>query len=321
VASRRRPLAIAVLAGGVLAVGASAGAARTPSHQARAAAASASCLQVGLYSDQPARDLRHLGKTGRRVTTISVYLGPNERVSQSVLRYARGHHSRLLVTWQPDSGSTRASQPAYRLSKIRHGKLDQDLRGLARQLARARVPVIFRPMPEPNTPWYAWSGTVNGNTPADYVRTWRHVRAVVRGVAHGRVKLLWSPYAYSIPDTDPNALARYWPGRKSVDLVGVDAYNFGDRNGQAFTSPVDLFSAAYASVEKLAALPFWIAETGSAAQAGGQAQWIRQLGDLRATLPHLAGVVWYGVKDANGDFRLRSGSSKAAFRSIPGRRC
>jgi beta-mannanase len=176
-------------------------------------------------------------------------------------------------------------------------------------------------MPEPNTPWYAWSGSVNGNSPAEYVRTWRHLRAVIRGVAHARVKLLWSPYAYSIPDTDPNALARYWPGRHNVDLVGVDAYNFGDRNGQAFTSPVDLFSAAYASVEKLAPLPFWIAETGSAAQAGGQAAWIRQLGELRGALPHLAGVVWYGVKDANGDFRLRSGSSKAAFRAIPGRRC
>jgi len=321
VASRRRPLAIAVLAAGVLAAAATAGAAGKPFHRTRAGGVSGGCLQVGLYSDQPARDLRHLGKTGRRVTTISVYLGPGERVSQSVLRYARAHHSRLLVTWQPDNGSGKAKQPAYRLSKIRNGKLDADLRGLARQLARARVPVVFRPMPEANTPWYAWSGTVNGNTPAEYVRAWRHVRAVVRGVAHARVKLLWSPYAYSIPDTDPNALARYWPGHGSVDLVGVDAYNFGDRNGQAFTAPVDLFNAAYASIEKLAPLPFWIAETGSAAQAGGQAQWIRELGGLRATFPRLAGVVWYGVKDANGDFRLRSGSSKAAFRSIPGRRC
>ena len=35
-------------------------------------------------------------------------------------------------------------------------------------------------MPEPNTPWHAWSGTVNGNKPAQYVKACRACAAASR---------------------------------------------------------------------------------------------------------------------------------------------
>ena len=74
------------------------------------------------------------------------------------------------------------------------------------------MPVLFRPMPEPNTPWYAWSGTTNGNTPDEYVLAWKHVRKVVRQAAGPRVSFLWSPYVRSVPETTENAIDEYFPG-------------------------------------------------------------------------------------------------------------
>ena len=63
-----------------------------------------------------------------------------------------------------------------------------------------------------------------------------------------------------------NALKVYFPGAKQVDLVGADAYNFGNAQGLTWTAPADLFLPAYGTIQKLAAKkPFWISETGSTA--------------------------------------------------------
>ena len=58
-----------------------------------------------------------------------------------------------------------------------------------------------------------------------------------------KVKLLWSVYARSVPDAKNNALTVYFPGAKQVDLVGADAYNFGNAQGLTWTAPADLFAA------------------------------------------------------------------------------
>ena len=52
-------------------------------------------------------------------------------------------------------------------------------------------------------------------------------------VAGTKVKLLWTVYAHSVPDARNNALSVYFPGAKQVDLVGADAYNFGNARYEA----------------------------------------------------------------------------------------
>ena len=182
-------------------------------------------------------------------------------------------------------------------------------------------------MPEPNTPWYAWSGTANKNTPADYVKAWNRVRTtVLRGAGKAgakRIKFLWTPYARSVPDTPANAIAAYFPGATKVDQVGVSAYNFGQTDTLAWSDPDLLFGDAYATVEGLAPKkPFWIAETGSTGKGGDKGAWITELAGLQAALPALQGVVWYDVMEPAGDFRVRSDpGSIASFRKLLAGRC
>jgi beta-mannanase len=169
-------------------------------------------------------------------------------------------------------------------------------------------------MPEPNTPWYAWSGTVNGNTPAAYVAAWKRVRRTVRNAGGKRIRLLWAPYARSVPATPENAIAAYFPGAAEVDLVGASAYNFGAVGGLAWTEPVALFEDAYRQISALTSAPFWIAETGSTSAGGSKVKWIGRLGSLKAAIPSLAGLVWFDVRDRNGDFRIGvKKSSRLAF--------
>jgi hypothetical protein len=282
-------------------------------------AAQAACLRVGVYQDDPARQLPALRKqVGPRVTVISTYMTAGRPMSPSVVRTANRTRSMLVVTWQPDSGRNGSSQPKYRLKTVAGGKYDRSLKALVKQLRGVRKGAVLRPMPEMNTPWYPWSGTANKNAPADYARAWKRVRKAVRAARGGsRIKLLWSPYARSIPDTGANAIRAYFPGAAQVDLVGASGYNFGARPPLLWSEPGAVFGSAYTTIQALAPKPFWLAETGSGAAGGDKAGWIRTLATMQSTsMPKLAGVLWYDVRDGFGDFRLRGPDITSAFGAL-----
>jgi hypothetical protein len=282
-----------------------------------AAPANAACIKLGVYQDNVAKTLVPLSKAvGPGIKTVSVYVTAGTGLDPKLVTLANTNKLTVLVSWMPDKGKDGPAGKKYSLSAIAKGKFDGGLRALGVQLATLRKAAIVRPMPEPNTPWYAWSSSVKGNTPAEYVKAWKHVRGVLRK-ADPKVRLLWAPYARSVPDTPQNTIASYFPGAKQVDLVGASAANFGTTKGLAWSSPSDLFATAYATIEGLAKKPFWIAETGSTATGGDQRAGIQSLGALKKTMPQLAGVVWFDVKDPSGDFRLRATpAASAAFKAL-----
>jgi len=286
---------------------------------ASAEPASARTVEVGVYQDRPASGVpvlaRKVGPRAARV--VSVYVTAGKLVPEDVVKMARNRRARLLVSWMPDSGSAGAKQPRYRLSRVVRGGHDRGLRALARQLRPLRPAPILRPMPEMNTPWYPWSGTVNGGGPEAYRKAFTRVRNVVRGASSRRVKVMYAPYHRSIPEAEGNALEDYFPGERNVDLVGASGYNFGAKGGLAWADPDPLFGDAYRRLTALAAKPFWIAETGSTGAGGSKPAWMRGVRDLPESMPGLAGVVWYDVRDRNGDFRVRqSGATIRAFRQM-----
>jgi hypothetical protein len=282
-----------------------------------AAPAGAACIKLGVYQDNVAKTLTPLSKAvGPGLKTVSVYVTAGTGLDPKLVALANDQKLTVLVSWMPDKGKDGTAGSKYSLSAVAKGSFDQGLRALGEQLRTLKKSAIVRPMPEPNTPWYAWSGTAKGNSAATYVKAWRHVRSVLRK-SDPKVRLLWAPYARSVPDTPENTIASYFPGAKYVDLVGASAANFGTSKGLAWSTPTELFSTAYSTIEGLAKKPFWIAETGSTATGGDQRGWIQSLGTLRTTMPQLTGVVWFDVKDPSGDFRVRATpASTSAFKGL-----
>jgi hypothetical protein len=263
------------------------------------------CIRVGVYQDRPATSLPRLQTAvGPGVTTLSVYVGARELVDPRVIAMARARHLLLVVAWQPDDR-------AATLARVVDGRYDRSLRRLVRQLRGLEPKPILRPMPEPNTPWYAWSGGVGGQGATAYRQAWRHVRTVVRATAGDRIRLMWTPYARSVPDEPGNRIRDYFPGRDEVEAVGAVAYNFGTTDVLDWTAPQALFASAYATIDRLARKPFWLAETGSTGLGGSKAGWIGQLGAIRRAMPRLRGVLWYDVREPNGDFRLQQTAATA----------
>jgi hypothetical protein len=281
------------------------------------APAGAACIKLGVYQDNVAKTLTPLSKAvGPGLKTVSVYVTAGTGLDPKLVALANDRKLTVLVSWMPDKGKDGPAGSKYSLSAVAKGTFDPGLRALGAQLATLEKSAIVRPMPEPNTPWYAWSGSVKGNSAAAYVKAWKHVRSVLRK-ADPKVRLLWAPYARSVPDTPQNTIASYFPGAKYVDLVGASAANFGTTKGLAWSTPSQLFATAYSTIEGLAPKPFWIAETGSTATGGDQRGWIQSLGTLRTTMPKLTGVVWFNVKDPSGDFRLRATpAATSAFKGL-----
>lgn len=278
------------------------------------------CTELGIYRDNLVATYPALAKSlGTRVTTVSTYVTAGRALDPKIAKLARDRGLRLMVSWMPDSGKSGPSQPKYSLARIAAGRFDADLRELGKEMKAAGVPVIFRPMPEPNTPWYPWSGTVNGNTPERYAAAWKRVRKIVKSAGGKRLSILWSPYVRSVPDVDANAIAKYFPGANQVDLVGVSGYNFGAVGDLTWLAPKQLFVAAYTRIQALAPKPFWISETGSTAAGGDQAAWIASLSGLKADMPKLRGIVWYDVAEPTGNFRLVGPALAAAKALVTGR--
>lgn len=226
----------------------------------------------------------------------------------------------VLLTWEPwripPDGTCPAEQPDFSLQQILSGRYDAYVRDVARTIAALPVKVYLRPLHEMNGNWYPWCGTVNGNSPAELVPVWHHLRRLFAEEHADAVEWVWSPYVASYPDCPENSFSAYYPGDDAVGLIGLDGYNWGDEKEwgrwQSFT---ELFSEAYLKVTELGARAVIVAETASAEGGGDKSAWLADMFErLTSDYPRIEAVFWFDI-DKECDWRLHSsGSVLALFR-------
>ena len=137
-----------------------------------------------------------------------------------------------MITWEPWSapeGETHvAEQPEISLARIADGHFDKLIRAWARDVAAYRGPVYIRLMHEMNGTWYPWGVHVNGNTPADFVRAWRHVHRIFDRAGARNVSWIWSINNLERIAGENHDIDAYYPGRKYVDWVSTSGFNWGN---------------------------------------------------------------------------------------------
>ena len=99
------------------------------------------------------------------------------------------------ITWEPwdTTKPLGASQPRYSLRNIADGKFDSYIRTWARTLAAYGGEVQLRFAQEMNGDWYPWGRGTNGNTPAEFVKAWRHVHDIFTAAGATNVQWVWRP--------------------------------------------------------------------------------------------------------------------------------
>src|SRR5215210_1104615 len=242
-------------------------------------------------------DPRHVDDWSRGVGAAPQALATFEAFSRhrTLRRFqaaaARRGMRRILVSWEPwrpvpsALGVAAQGQPQRGLRNIdiARGVQDRYIISFARAMARFPGTVYLRYAHEMNGYWYPWS-----RDPAAYRWAWRRVRRLFRAVGADNVRFVWSvnPNLYESERRWQKGLARYWPGRRSVALVGTTTINFGgskDYHVRRFAPRLEELHRRYGK-------PLVLAEANTAAD--GAALWLRDLRGMLARMPWIRGVFW-----------------------------
>ncbi len=229
-------------------------------------------------------------------------------VQPSLIKAVRRSGRRSLLTWEPWVPGGGAWQSRYALRRINGGAFDAHIAAWARALRRLRSTVYLRPMHEMNGNWYPWAGTVNGNSPRLYRGAWRRMHRIFAKQRAHNVRWVWSPLNEDVPGTRANRFERYYPGRRYVDVLAMDGYNWGSTHPQngGWRSFRKTFGSAYRRLTKLGPQRIWIAEVGSAATGGSKAAWVRDMFRTARKFRRLRAIVWMDTNNAGeGDWRAR----------------
>jgi hypothetical protein len=217
-----------------------------------------------------------------------------------------------LEPWQPDGGPV---QPDFTLAAIAGGAFDVELDAWARNLAEWNQKMLLRFAHEMNSGLYPWSVGVNGNSAADFVAAWKHVRDRFQRAGASNVSFLWAPNS---PYDGATSMAEVYPGTDAVDVLGLDGYNWGDGDGHTWRTPEQIFGAGLDELRKLDPVhPIVVTETASVegpVSGTDKAAWIRTLVDYLSRQDRVTGFVWFQMNKER-DWRFNSSqAAQDAFR-------
>lgn len=115
----------------------------------------------------------------------------------------------------------------YDLFKIADGKADDDVRRLAKDIAKGGKEVWIRPLHEFNSDWYPWSiYPFTKDRIAAFKNAWRRIVKVFRE-EKAPVKFQLC-YINSNVNENPTPWSSMYPGDDVVDMVGTDVYSRND---------------------------------------------------------------------------------------------
>lgn len=227
-----------------------------------------------------------------------------------------------VVSWEPWRppavfGDIVVNQQRYQLRRIAEGAFDTYITRYAGQVRDYGGPLMLRPFHEMDGNWYPWGGLVNENTPADFIAAWRHVYELFRKAGATNVTWVWSVNHQSVPNTEANAVARYWPGNDYVDWIGISGFNWGRASPLSVWKGIDsVIGDRYAELLPYDK-PIALMETGAPEEGGNKAAWIAQTyARLLEAYPRIDAVIWYDRRDsALRDWRIdSSAAATVAFR-------
>jgi hypothetical protein len=258
---------------------------------------------------------------GRRLDVVHIYKswgnswGQFNAQTKAELESAGSDGRRVLLTWEPWLEGQGVYQSDFSLAAIVAGLHEDYIRSWAAGLRSFGHVIYLRPMHEMNGDWYPpWGGTVNGNTPAEYAAAWRHIHHLFEDAGADNVRWVWCPYALDVPST--NEFESYYPGEEYVDVLALDAYNWGVGGGEPdaqyparWQNVDDLLRRPYQRLAGLGHQPVWLAEIGCAEQGGDKAEWLRSLLESRR-YSRVSAIILFDA-DKERDWRVTSSTESA----------
>jgi cellulose synthase (UDP-forming) len=215
-------------------------------------------------------------------------LGVSDAITSS-FKYANERNRWLMITIEPAAVEGHRSQL---LDDIVAGAYDSTIASVCQTIGSLQAPMLVRWGHEMEIAdiRYPWSGA-NGES---YVAAYRHFTTRCREAAP-RVYLVWSPKG------EPG-LAKYYPGKEYVDLVGLSLYEMPAYDLDHFGKMLDFQEAFKPRYERVIPLDkaVMIAEMGVAGDPSHQISWMADFFRNLRLFPRLRTAVYFNAKDSPG---------------------
>jgi beta-mannanase len=282
-------------------------------------------IALGVYQPSFPDDLSGLaayeGASGQRLTLLHWYAlwgGWKSAFSRADLDAVAGRGAVPLITWEPWAGTGPAPSWSLR-NAVLSGAYDGYVDSWARGLADYGGPVLLRFAHEMHHhPHYPWAVGVNGNTAADYVAAWRHIRGIFARYRTGNVRWVWNPNTLGGASAEAHlpVYRSLYPGDALVDWLGLDIFNTGpslDWGAPYWRTFDQALRNPYAALTSVSSRSLLLPEVGCTETGGSKADWIAAaLGpETGARFPRLRALVWFDV-DKEQPWQLHSSDEALA---------
>ncbi len=117
-------------------------------------------------------------------------------------------------------------ETTFTLQHIIDGTFDANLTQWARDAKAFDSPLLVEFGTEMNGEWFSWNAIYNGKEDGGMIfqHAYRHIIDLFREVGVENVTWFFHTNAYSYPNTQWNAIQRYYPGDDYIDWLGVSIY-------------------------------------------------------------------------------------------------
>lgn len=157
-----------------------------------------------------------------------------------------------------------------------------------------KVPVLFRPWHEHTGSWFWWGQALC--TAGEYKALW--MMTYNRLHEKGADQLLWA-YSPGIEPADAAAFLERWPADGVVDLIGVDAYQYGTKAD--YMASLDRIMAVVTEVSKAKRVAMALTEAGYES-IPDSTWWTQTLLPVISKYPVSYVLVWRNAHDKPGHY-------------------
>lgn len=241
-----------------------------------------------------------------KVGISNVFIKFGDEFPHQTAERAKVNQSLLMITWEPYRKNNNNSM----LAEIARGEHDKTIISLAEEIRIYGLPVLLRFGHEMNGNWYPWSGSNNQNNPSFFIDAYRHVYDLILEKKAYNTIMVFSVNNEDIPNSSWNRFEAYFPGKKYVDVIGIDGYNWGAEKKllgilPLWRTPEEVFKGIYNRiVRSYPDIPIVITEVGSASKGGDKEKWLKDFFDLlEYKLTAVKGFVWFNI-DKEADWSL-----------------
>jgi hypothetical protein len=204
----------------------------------------------GIFTGKDLEDIEKIENTiGVKTDYITEFVAwENEGlIPQETLEYAKDNNKKIIAFWEAyEPGKIASEDSKYSCKNIINGKYDKYIKRFSSHLKIKSNEVIIFPFPEPNGDWTPQSLTMNGNE-GKFIDTYRHVSTFFTDIPNVRLGLALNNQ--SVPDQADNVMDNYFPGKRWLNLVGIDGFNFGPPN-EEWRSFKDIFTPALENAKR-----------------------------------------------------------------------